>query len=407
MGVLKAHIKPFDTDGNYAADFIEVTRDVTMNSIKSINQSLDNNEYNIGIYRPTNFTVKMNNSEGAYSDVTNLESIFNLKRNESLFKIEWALNDRPMVSGQSVAGDIVQSVLSPDIALFTGLLNDESLAMDLDRQENNFRVLGRESIFKNVLTPFSALSAGDTLEELIFACLNQLRITDILTLTAGNINVGTDAISDSVAWLENKTVKEALDILLLITNTVLYVDGDNIIAAPRTATADVQKTFYGQGSFNGIDNILDIKNIKNGVGRVFNYFVWGSTVVQDSSSILTYGLRKKEFDSTLVTDTTKRTNLMTPIMNEFRNAKQEFDLFTPMDYSTIALKLLDRVSIDYPNVFLPQENELPLYDKAVYGVDKYPEGLFSFVINDFDHYKILERRIGFNNGFINFHCREI
>lgn len=407
MGQLKIYIKPFDDAGNYLSDFIDVSSDAIFGTAKKIKEQLDNTEYDIGIYRPANFTLKLNNKSGKYSDVDVLESIFRYKREGGQIKVTWRYDENRAVCGQSSGGQVSGSKISPEITIFEGLLSDETLKMDLKTNDVNFRVLGRESVFKNVLVPYSSLSVGDNLSDIIYTCLNQTEITDLLTLDSLNISVGTDAISDAVAPLENETVSNALDKLLFITNSVLYIRESTIYVQPRTPTTDIKYNFYGQSSPNGIENIQEIKNIRTGLARMFNYFVWGTTVVSDSTSITKYGIRKKEINFDVITDTTKKTNILTPIMQEFRSLKQEFDLITPLNYQTEEIELLDRIGIDYPPAITEQENALPICGVAICGADILPNGLFNFIITEDEEYKVLGKSVDYINGLVTLRMRKI
>ena len=109
-----------------------------------------------------------------------------------------------------------------------------------------------------------------------------------------------------------------------------------------------------------------------------------------------------------MTNTTKRSNLLTDYKDEFKDPKQELTLTGILDYDTIQLFLLDRVNIDYPTVFEPaQGSDLPIYGVAVYGQDKYPLGQWNLTIDTTTNYKILGRSVDLKNNLITFTLREI
>lgn len=486
----RVYISAFNDLGAYQP-YVEVTDDVELDSLGSIASNLDNTNYDIGIYRNANMNITFRNDNGKYSDVGQPTSIFRYKRKDSLIKVTWSGEDRPQQAGFFQAGDIT---VAPETTMFIGLLNDESLSMDLDTQKLPFIVMGRESIFNRVTVPLSGISSvgqtvtvtlaspgvfttpsphdyaignpisfsttgalptgltagtpyyvismpttstftvssslgggavntsgsqsgvhtinnlfGTLLSTAIFNCLNQSPITALLTVSAPNIIVGTDSTIDSSVDLQNKTVWQALADLLLISNSVLYVQNDTIFVSTRTPTASVKFKFFGQSSIVGPENVQNIRNIKSGSTRMFNRLSWkpSEAAVQDSSSISKFGTLPKEFSQTEFQDTTKQIALLTSILNEFSLPKQEFDLYTPLDYQSLAINLLDRTSIDYPPLYLPGDSPFPICGVAICGQGVLPNALWSFTVNPADHYKVIGKMIDPQLSLVMLHMRLI
>lgn len=405
----RIYLKPFLDDGTYSPDWIEVTEDADQNSLGTLDQQLDNTDYDFGIYRNSTVNLTLNNFRGHYSDVFFSNSIFRIKRSDSLVRFTYQDEGDGPWCGDAILGD---AYLSDEVDIFVGLLSDESLSMDLNKLTVDFQVLGRESIFDRVIVPISDLVDGELLSSIVYKCLNQSGITDLLNVDALNINLGLDENSDLVGVLTDKTVKEALDEILKVTNSVLYIDGDDIIIAPRVPTANVQKTFFGQASNLGPEDIVNIEEIVTGLSRTFNYFTWdGSPVVsKDPDSIRVYGSRSNKLSSDIITDQTKQSNLLESLLSEFSVPQQEFDLITPLSYANLALKLLSRVAADYPTVYLPQRRILPICGVAICGdptTATLPIGLWAFTISPQDNLKIMGRRIDQKAGLITFHMRAI
>ncbi len=401
----RCYIKPFNELGVYQ-DWIEVTRDVCFDQMGNISADLDNTEYDIGVYRTSSFKITLRNDHGIYSDVGSPKSIFAYTRSNSQFKITWEIDEDGPYCGTVYAD---QFYLSEETTIFTGLLNDESLKMDLGDQKVGFQVLGRESVFLNTIVPFGSISNGDDLSEMIYTLLNQSSITALLTVSMGNITVGLDQANDSIASLQNKTVQEGLNKLLLASNSVLYIENDAVIVAPRTASADVEYTFYGQASTNGRENIQDIKAIKNGQGKLFNYFLWKDTTVvsQDTTSVSKYGIRKKEVSFDFITNGTKQGLVLDALLDEFLDPKQEFDLYTDLNYQTLAVPLLGKVSIDYPISYVPGADPLPICGVAICGEAVLPKGLWSFNVIPTDYYKVIGRSIDVDTAIVKFKVRAV
>jgi hypothetical protein len=400
----RVYINPFDADGNYTG-YVEVTQWVDLQSISAIQQTLDNTDYDIGVYRNSNITLKLNNKEGLFTDYTGPTSMFRYKRSGSLVKVTWEIAEDGPYCGQAICGE---AYLSEETTMFIGILDDEAAELDVSGSKISFLVLGRESLFARATVP-ADVDVGDLLSEAIYKCLNQAVITDLLGVDASNIECGTDVTLDDVTNLETLTVREALDKLLLVSNSVLTIQGDDVHVTPRTAGATVAKTFYGQASADGIEDIQDLKKIRTGLARVFNYLVWEgtATVVQDAPSVAKYGIHKRRIDFDFITDSSKRTDCLEGILAEFQDPKQEIELATILNYQTLALNLLDRVAIDYPTVFIPYESGLPICGVAVCGESVLPRAQWDFQIDTSTNFKIIGRTIDVRKGLIRFMLREI
>lgn len=408
MSQVKVFINTFDTLGNYSG-FQEVTKDANESTLQKVTQKLDNNEYDVGVFKNTSFNLSLRNDGGKFSEPDVLQSIFINKRIDSIVKVTWGPNDYDVYCGFSVCG---QDFLGEDQNVFYGLLNDVATSQDIQDQNIKFSCQGLESIFDRVETNYSALNPADVISDLIYDLLNQAEITGLMNLSAGNISVGIDQVPDSIASLEETTVKEALDQLLSMSNSIVYIDisSQNIYVKPREAGVSLSYTFYGQASDAGSENILKIKNIKSGLNRTFNFWKWQDSTItsKDIDSIDNFGVRKKEISSDLFTNTTKRTNVLDNYKGEFKTPKQELEVTAILDYETMNLFLLDKVAIDYPTLFSAAVgSSLPYYGSAVYGSDKYPLGQWGLTISPDDSFKILGRSVDLKNQTINFNLRKI
>lgn len=406
MSRFKVYVKPFKEDGTYETEWLDVTEDVELQGVTAMKQSLDNNEYDIGIFKNSGVTLTLTNIAGKYSDVGEPGTIFNFRRSNSLIKITWQVMSYDLICGFFEAGNVA---LSEEVVAFEGLLDDTALKQEAEDQNLKFKVLGKESILGEVLVPFSSIANGDTFEELLFTLLNQTAITSVLTVSALNIDCDTNVAVDAVASLENKTVREAINLILLYSNSVLYVVDDVVHVSPRDATADLIKTFYGQGAIYGIENILDLSDYRKGLNRVFNFVTWKDTtlVSSDATSLEDYGVRKKEIDTPLITDTTKRQTILDAIKVEFRNPKREVILRAPIDYETIALNVLDKIAIDYPNIAINDTADIPLWDLALWDSARYPFEVLPIAIEASARFKILSKDIDPSNHEMIFYVREV
>ena len=402
----KVYINPFDDFGEYKG-YTEVTDDVDFNSFSSLNQKIDQNEYDVGVFTFSDFTMKFRNDHGLYSDIDQVQSIFRTKRAGSLVKITYMFQHDRATCGWATCG---LQMLFEEKTMFIGLLDDASSKVSLQEQEVFFRVMGRESIFSRVETNYASINTGDLLSTIVHTVLNQTEITDILTVSASNINVGIDNNTDSIASFNKLTVKEALDKLLKLTNSVLYVKDGIIYVTNRDESATSQYTFYGLGSNDGIESIQNLSSIKTGVNKTFNYWTWaGATIsVSDATSISRIGVYKKEISETVITDTTKRTNILGNYRTEFAEPKKEFQLSTPMKIDNTELFFWDKVTVDYPTVYRPATGQVtPIYDFSLYDEAYYAIPQWTMTINTNESFKIMSKKIDFKNFIITYTLREV
>lgn len=401
----RVYINPFDDDGNYTG-FVDVTKYTNMSSVTDISQDIDSADYQLGVFRYPNLQLKFDNRSGKFSDVETVQSIFRFRRADSQVKITYSQEAEGPFPLVDYCGD---SYLSEEVTLYLGLINDESFSTSVKMQDVSVRVLGFESIFSKNLVPFASLLNGMLVSAALLAILNQANITSLLTVDALNIIPDLDQAIDDVTSFENKTVKEALDNLLVASNSVLYIKDQVIYVKNRNATATVQKTFYGQAAPGGAEEISDIKELKNGVAKVFNFVSWADTSLSqtDSDSVARYGVKKIELDYNFFTNTTKRNNIMTAIATEFASAKQEFILVTPISYDNLGLNLLDRVVVDYPTVYVMGETAIPICGVFNYGSASLPDALWSLTIGTDENYKIVAKKINSRSNTIEFKLRKI
>jgi hypothetical protein len=405
MSRFQVYIKPFDDDGNYQSDFIEVTKDVA--ALANLKETIDADDYNTGIFRYGAFSMGLNDITGRYSDVGGATTIFKFKRSGSQVKITWSIGNDITEVGDATVGDALTNF---EYTVFEGLLSDLTMVTAIKQQKANFKVLTLDSILDEVETNYSSISNGESVDTILFTILNQSSITTLLTVSAGNINSALNSNVDDVSGFENQTVRETVQELLGLSNSVLYIKDRTIYVSDRTPTAAVQKTFYGQASITGIEDIININNIRSGLNKVFNLISWEDTalVSRDTSSITSHGVRKKEVGFASITNGTTRQNILDNIKTEFGTIKQELILSTPIDYTTISLAILDRVAIDYPTVFKAVDGEeLPILGQVVLGSFSLPYGEWSFYITTSTNYKILDRTVGIKRQEMIFKLKEI
>jgi len=407
MGAIKVFIKPFKTDGTYQDDFIDVTADVSEDTIGSITQKLDGSDFDTGVFTNSSFSMKLNNQSGSYNDVGSLTSMFNYRRAGTLVRVTWLFGEYEPILGSAICGE---AILGPQEIFYEGILEDKATTINVETNLITFNVLGRASIFEAVEIPSGAPVNTDTVKQAIFDILDQTEITTLLTVTLANIDPDLNFVIDDVSDFENGTVKEVLDDLLAASNSVLVIEDDVVYVKSRDESTELIYTFYGQASPRGIENIANITNYKNGMNRTFNLWTWEGTslVARNTSSIDDYGVRKKEISYGFVTNNTTRQAILDNLIGEFGIPKVEFDLKGLWDIDTIQLDQLDKISVDYPSTSIAiGDNVLPLYGVAKYGTDKYPFTEFSLTIDRDERFKIIGITVNLKMQEVTFKLREV
>jgi len=408
MSRIRVYIKPFQSEGVYG-EYQEVTSYVDAKSITSLKRVIDSTEYDVGVIKINYFTITLLNKDGTFSDIETLRSIFVYKRSDSLIKIVWDPNDYDLQCGAVTAGHLALAD-EGGLVVFEGMINDEATSQNIKDQTIKFKCFGFEYTLDRTLIPYSSISNGDLLSTAIYTMLNQEPFNTLVNVDSGNINLGSDVTIDDKTDLENKTVMKGLRDILLAGNAVLYIESGNVYVKERTASATNQYTFYGQAAVDGTENIETINNYRTGLHRVFNYWTWEDTSLLsfDSSSNSLFGIKSKELSLKIVTGTTSRNTILGNLKDEFYARRKELELTVKLNHDRLALKMLDRVNIDYPNIVYMGEGELlPIYGTSRYGESSYPLDEFAFTISKLDYFKIVGITYDLKTERIIYKLREI
>lgn len=399
----------YPTNGTEYSDFIDITDDVYDNSAGNLKQNLASNDYDIGSIKFNKITLNLRNETGKYSDAINPLSVFTFKRDETILRIDWDRNFDAAACGSSPCGF---TFLSAPVEVYKGLLDDNSSKFDATSQTQTFNFLGLESIIQKVPVNFPSLSVGDTLNTTVFNILNQTKIKQFLTVDISNINVDFDYLPDDISSLENKNCLEALDDILLITNSILYVKNSTVFVTSRGEGATSVFTFYGPSSDLGIENLHSVSSYTLGINRTFNFWLWEDTNISQSfaDSIERYGERKKVIKSDLITDNGKITAVLNRLLNEFGFPKRELEIEVPLITAIVkGIFLLDKINIDYPSDYRANEDDtlVARYAQQRYGQATYVQSISSLIIDVATNWKILNRTIQVRNHKITFKVREV
>lgn len=452
MGVIRVYIKPFSgyeeqeieyvnppfpsefkptRKGIYADDWIDVSADIVDNQINNISLNLDYGDYDVGVFKFNEMDLVLNNKQNRYGNADAFGSIFKYKRTNSLVKITWDIQPFKAMCGAVPCGAV--KIFESEIILFEGILNDETYLEDVDNTTSRFKLLGFESLYQKRVT-YTTLAGPSTRIDLILKSNEDIRTgplpilsdptLDLLTYDTANFNPAYPPDftvpypdndmwpAEGWLWAPNVFKDDYTDLseALKANNSVLLIENRNYIVKDRTPNqVTPEYTFYGQGA-NGPENIISITEIKNGLNRSFNEWSFSynaSPIAKDEPLIQNFGRRPKilDFDMSGVAGTGVA-DYLAYMISQWADPKIELRLTTPMNISTVQLKILDRVNVDLPTVTYAND-DTALYGIGEYGVDSYADEAFSFTVDASVNFKIMGIDYNISDQTITFLLREI
>lgn len=310
-------------------DEIEIS-DYVLSNIGSINRSVDSSDYNIGIFTYSDVKLTCDNNKGLFNDQNDSRSLFPYTRDLAKVRVVYENDD----------GDTIT---------FRGLIADEATRVIPTSDDVEFKVLGRDSCLRKSQITDGTITDGMTFSSAMNAILNSQEITRVLGFDAGNINPAYDGTIDLGSKFDGKNKKDAINELLVASNSIMVLDGsDNMIVKSRAHDTDTDPLYlFGPGDLSGRENITDLPEFNTGLHRVFNSIKVNDTETKDATSIATYGARKKSVTFDWITSTVTEGLIGAALLAEFKNLKTELKVELPTKVAKDYV-LLDRVSLDYP-----------------------------------------------------------
>ena len=365
-----------------------------------------------------NITVKTEQSDtGMFSSEDTARTIFTYKRAGSKVRISYFEGLEISRYGSAIAGD---SVYGDELTIFDGIISDESPRQDIRTDMLTLSVLGFDSIFDRVEVNAGDINTTQTVRQMFENLLLKPEILALAQVDISNFTVGVDFTLDNVSDFEGTdTVKEALDTLLRVSNSILVIQDEKIFISDKSPSADVVYSFYGQASNLGIENIQSIKGDSDGLPRLYNLFRWDGAIEEgqplplpatNTTTIQKYGVKKQTVGIDGITNSTTRTLVLNSFVSEYGSKKHELILSAPANYHTVRLPMLGRVSIDYPAPHFPADGEdLPIWGTPamVWGKFVWPYTLFHYTILPSTNFKIIGIQFNINSDLITYTLREI
>jgi hypothetical protein len=365
---------------NVYGDTVDITKDVDISEFVSdkgigkIKSQIDNGDYEFGIFTFSDITLNLLNYDGRFNDESSPISIFTYRRDLAKVKVNFI----------NTSGTAFIS--------FEGIINDEASRQDYNKGTVKLKILSLSSIFKKTKVPAGIITNGLTFSQAIKNILNITDITSVLSFDASKIDVGLDLTIDDGSKFDDKTVQTALNELLLVSSSILYIDDTNTMIVNTRKEDDTRPLhkFYGGNDVFGRENIISLKKFNNGLHRMFNSLVINGTATEDLISINKLGIRQKSLSFDFITDSGKFLPIGNAILDDFKNQRAELEI-TVRTENANNIMLLDIVTIDITSVLKPADGQdyFPLYGISEYGDDYYPITINTLPIRSIDLFKII------------------
>lgn len=322
---------------------IDVSDYIDMKGISTIQASIDATDFDMGAFKFSDLTLKGINRNGYFNDAWDKRSIF-FPYTRDLAKVR-----------------VVFTNSDGDTIVFRGLINEEATKADFKNDTISFRVLSLDSCLRNTKVSGGTISNGMSCSNAIKTILNVPSITAVLNYNASYINPDYNFTIDVGSAFDNLSTKDALNLLLVASNSVMTIDSSlNMIVKTRDTNSNSILNIYGPYDIYGRQNALDLKDVNSGKQRMFNSFLINSTEENNAGSIVQYGFKQKAITMDFVTSPTTEQAIAANLVDEFKYPKMELQIDVPT-YLVRNSILLDPVSVNWPLRVTPVDGKfLPI-----------------------------------------------
>ncbi len=361
---------------NVYGGIIDVTSDIDLTdfikSLGTIRREIDNGDYDIGIFTFGDITLNAINFERKFNTPDDAQSIFKYRRDRC--KVEIIFYD---AEGNAATR-------------FKGLINDDATRLDFDKSLIRFKVLSLDSIFRQVSVPAGAIVNGDLFSTAIKKILNVPEITTTLTYSASNVDVDLDLEIDIGEVFSAIPAKDALDQLLLASNSILFVDNTDTIYVKARRESVNQFDLYTGADRYGRENIVSIKEYNNGLQRAFSSIkINETTVVTSDAYVAEYGFRQKDITMDFMSALAKEEQIAQRILDEFKVPKPELELVV-FSKDVDGIEILDMVSVSADYRIIPIGSDtLSLRGSAIRGSAIRPKTVGAYRILPSKKWKVI------------------
>ncbi len=365
----------------------------------NVSQTIDNGNYDIGVYTYADLVITLINYNGLFNDDTQSSSMFYFTRDRAKVRVEY----QDQAGGTNI--------------VFNGIINDEATLQDFAKDTIKIRVLSRDSILRKTKVAGGVISDGSSISTALQALLNRPAITNVMGYDASKISVGYDAVIDDATPFSEKDTRNVLESLLAASGSVFYIDSENdMVVATRAVnteallllengegailledditpigleTNNISLKLYGGGDPFQRDNIVSIKNYNTGLQRTFNTITVNDETATDDIYVDRYGIGLKTYSFDFITSTLTHLAIAEYYLGQFKAPKNELEVIVKADVAK-NVGILDPVTVSFkPRHKSFNRHRVPLAGVAIAGSDYAPYIIGGLKINDNKNWKII------------------
>lgn len=330
-------IKRVDSSGVYESDWQDVETlsglKLLDKSVKSINYTTSNNNYNFGIVNIGNVTVSLNSKNGQFDDETNGASIFkDFIRHKSLIRIRDGYIDNRTDE---------ENPVSVYHTVFQGFIDATATGTKVD-DNNLIQNLQCVDMLSFLLKEYTLVDMGTltstNLESLIYEILNRSEFTNFFTVNASNINPGYNITSFDISQYKNQITLYELFENFSIGHSFFYVTDE--IFHYKGILEGTYKSFTVNEK-----KLIKFSRYNNGISNVFERLFW------EDQPTITFTSATNKYNKTLTinilgaTNYTERQNLLDSIGNISKIQRRGFTIDIPYFMDVF---VLDEIIIESP-----------------------------------------------------------
>jgi hypothetical protein len=354
---------------------VEVTDFVTFDGILNIKRSIDSQDYDIGAYYFGDIDLKVINQNGRFNDSDDFRSMFKYSRDLCKVRVQFENTDATTIT-------------------FDGLVNEEATKADATGDLVTFRVLSKDSVIRNGKIAGGTIASGVTCQSAIVSILDDPRIASVLTVNPVNIVPDYNFIIDVGSAFDNVPSKDALNLLLLASNSIMLVDNAGVVSV-RSRNEDTVKdilTLFGPYDIKRRQNVINLKEYNTGKQRLFTSIKVNNTDATSLALAETFGFKQKQITLDFITNALTEKAIASRLLAEFSSLKIELQIDVPTKLVQ-STSILDRVALSWPLRVKPVEGTfLPFVGGAVIGdaMTPLPSVYGSLVVPPNMGFKIIE-----------------
>ena len=287
-------------------DFIKET------GISQIKREVDNGDFDFGAFVFGSINLTCFNFDGKFSSIDDSRSIFKFSRDRA-----------------KVTVNFYDGISNTPTSSFYGLIDDRATTLNTKKQEIKFKILSNDSIINRVKVPAGSIADGSLISTAFKSILNLPEITAVLNYVESLINPKNDYVIDVGSVFDNLIVKDALDKLLLVSDSVLFVDQEtfNIHIRSREFNPNsAVKNLFGAGDRFGRENIISLDKYNQGLQRAFNTITVGTITKTDLGYSELYGDNKKTITANFITNETTLSEVAQNLLDNWKVPKEEMEI---------------------------------------------------------------------------------